>query len=882
MEVHGSGAATAVGGVAISGVNTAPITVHPPAVPRSDYLEQVRRIAPSDLREREPELAGLAAFCFADAAYAWWRGEAWAGKSALLSWFVLHPPEGVRVVSFFVTARFAGQSDRVAFAEVLLEQLAELLGEPLPPLLTESTRDAHLLGMLSRASAHCGRLVLVVDGLDEDRGAHSIAALLPARPPQGLRVVVAGRPNPPIPPDVPDEHPLRDPAIVRELSPSPFADVVRADAHRDLKRLLHGDPLERAVLGLLTASGGGLREADLTELTGAESWRVAEALAARTFSPRSGPAGYVLAHEELARQATRYLEASLPDLHRRLHAWAGAYRARGWPPGTPDYLLYGYFHRLRSLGDTGRMLSCATDRPRHDRMLEHSGGDIAALTEVDATLSLLLAAAGPDLRAMARLAVERTRLLHRNEHLPPGLPAVWELIGNRPRALALARAAQMGEHGTHHQLVMVAERIAGRGEYDAAAELVTQLRPIRRPFALCRVAHVAVRRGDLTAAAELVAAASAAAEALAGDTWLRTEARKWVEQATEAVRAGPRPARRRPGGGSHPATDLDDAVAAVTELAATAFDEETRLYLEYALADVVRSLVAAGDPARAVTVAGLTPPHGRSLESVRLTLIDTLMQHGHVEQAEAYAGMLPPRHAAQARTAIAFHLADAGDFERAATIAHEAERTGRDPAGGDHPAEPVAALALALLDAGRCEDATPLVGRILGALHRGAAGHDHERILIRLAGALHESGARAESDAIGNFLDPDPNSLIRRVITAPVPAPRSGRPPREPFTGDLEAAQRLELPEERSLALYDVAAALLEAGRTDQALDVARLIPIDSARARALLKLGERLPGPMRRRLIGESLTFARWEIALHHLAEEEPQALTVLLEELR
>ena len=44
--------------------------------------------------------------------------------------------------------------------------------------------------------------MLVVDGLDEDRGvttgpdAHSIAGLLPADPPAGMRVIVAGRPEP--------------------------------------------------------------------------------------------------------------------------------------------------------------------------------------------------------------------------------------------------------------------------------------------------------------------------------------------------------------------------------------------------------------------------------------------------------------------------------------------------------------------------------------------------------------------------------------------------------------------------------------------------------------------------------------------------------------
>jgi hypothetical protein len=49
-----------------------------------------------------------------------------------MSWFVLHPPPGVRVVSFFVTARRPGQADRAAFADNVLEQLLAVPGEEPP------------------------------------------------------------------------------------------------------------------------------------------------------------------------------------------------------------------------------------------------------------------------------------------------------------------------------------------------------------------------------------------------------------------------------------------------------------------------------------------------------------------------------------------------------------------------------------------------------------------------------------------------------------------------------------------------------------------------------------------------------------------------------
>ena len=208
------------------------------------------------MKDRDSELTELASFCTASegASYVWWQAGPWAGKSALLSSFVLYPPAEVAgqvtIVSFFITARLAAQDTRDAFTEVLMEQLAAVLGRSLPLVLTEAIREQVLLGLLSDAASTCrdagGRLVLVVDGLDEDRGvttgpdSHSIAGLLPADPPSGMRVIVAGRQNPPVPDDVPDWHPLRDPAIIRPLSASPHARKVERLARQELQRLLRG------------------------------------------------------------------------------------------------------------------------------------------------------------------------------------------------------------------------------------------------------------------------------------------------------------------------------------------------------------------------------------------------------------------------------------------------------------------------------------------------------------------------------------------------------------------------------------------------------------------------------------------------------------------
>ncbi|MFC4055693.1 hypothetical protein ACFOY4_38915 [Actinomadura syzygii] len=63
-------------------------------VARSAYLQQVEQIFPWELLDRDTELVELTRFCTRPqgASYVWWQGLAWTGNSALMAWFVLHPP----------------------------------------------------------------------------------------------------------------------------------------------------------------------------------------------------------------------------------------------------------------------------------------------------------------------------------------------------------------------------------------------------------------------------------------------------------------------------------------------------------------------------------------------------------------------------------------------------------------------------------------------------------------------------------------------------------------------------------------------------------------------------------------------------------------------
>ncbi|MGY3521072.1 hypothetical protein ACVMYR_32765 [Micromonospora sp. PTRAS2] len=494
----------------------------------------VTPMAPKSLQQREAELDELNRFCTLPDGepYMWWQASAWSGKTALLSWFVLNPPPGVYVVSFFITARFKGHADRSAFLEFVLGQLSELLGEPMP-MVTDASGEVEFRDHLARAARLCvdrgERLILVVDGLDEDRGvvaspdAYSIAALLPEVVPDGVRVVVAGRPNPPIPDDVPAAHPLRRLSVVRALTASPHATAVQADMRMEIKRLLLGSPIERELLGLVTAAGGGLSGHDLAELTHEPLFIVDEhlrAVAGRSFArrttdwrPDTHPEVYLLGHEEIHVEAVNRLgEAALRKHREQLHEWADGYRNRGWPPETPEYLLRGYGRLLHETRDLRRMLAIGTDRRRHDRLFSVSGGDFAALAEISTLQEMLQADAPNDLASLGRVAVHRLRVTKRAESIRVNLPHVWARLGQPKRAEALARSMPDPDRRAW-ALAGVARAVAAGGHTKEALRITDSItEPRWRTYGLTGVARALATSGHMDWARQVALQAEEIAE----------------------------------------------------------------------------------------------------------------------------------------------------------------------------------------------------------------------------------------------------------------------------------------------------------------------------------------------------------------------------------
>ncbi len=496
----------------------------PPA--ESAYLALVVDTAPDELIGREKDLKDWAEFCAGAAPYAWWQAGPWAGKTAMASWFVTHPPAGLDVVSFFITG-LSGQADGDAFLDAMIEQL----GGPSPgsqgSAVSTAARKRTMLTFLKsaahRAEVRGRRLVVVVDGLDEDevgaappsRGWPSIASLLPYRLPPGVRVIVTSRPDPGLPDDMPPGHPLLE-CTPRHLPASRVAQDREPRAKQELRDLLAGDQVGVSVAGYIAGSGGGLTLDDLSALTETPPRRlepILRGVSGRSFStrsrpdprnPRADPAArvYLFAHRTLRATAEKQLGGELVGYRHRIHQWVGSYADDDWPDATPGYAIRGYPRMLAATADLTRLAALTRSPSRHAFLLKATGSDYTALTEIRIAQDLLTAESILDLRALVELAAYRHAILIRNQCIPPELPAMWAKLARFGHAEALARTTDPSRRA--EALAGVATAAAQAGDLDRARRLVAE-------------AEVDARTVDLPSSQAAALAETAAAAAWAGE-----------------------------------------------------------------------------------------------------------------------------------------------------------------------------------------------------------------------------------------------------------------------------------------------------------------------------------------------------------------------------
>ena len=227
---------------------------------------------------------------------------------------------------------------------------------------------------------------------------------------------------------------------------------------------------------------------------------------------------------------------------------------------------------LHDATDIPRLIACAADQARHDRMLDITGGDTAALTEITDVQDLLLRLDEPDLPALARLNVHRSIIAERNAHVPADLPVVWATVGHPERAEALARAITDPDQRAQ-ALAGLAEVAARAGDLDwpgGRGGGPGDHRPDRRARALAAWRRRRRARVTWTGPGALAGQAEAAARAITDPDRRARALAAWRRRRRAPVTwTGPTPGRQAEAGlGRSPTRDERARALAVWRQAA--------------------------------------------------------------------------------------------------------------------------------------------------------------------------------------------------------------------------------------------------------------------------------------------------------------------------
>ncbi len=429
--------------------------------------------------------------------YLCWHADGPVGKTTLLAGYVRHkPPVDCDILTFFVSETH-GTDTRGAFEREIADQIALFLGRTERPV-PKGTRawNALFAKAAAKSAKHERRLLLIVDGLDDDvawsddlvgpepanrcgtlrprdhfggefdnpdravrrSASKSMAALLPSRPPPNMRVIVSLRRCAPLPRDVPEKrHPLRQSRHMRTLLPLTGVPKLRQPPP-DITAL--GEP----VVALLAVADGGLRTTDLAELTGlcaARLDRLAQGPAGRALVTEDPLLGtYALADSRLVRTVCEDLgEAMVLRCTEKLLLWSRRWHAAGWPDDTPPYPLR---HQLRLLSGTSQRASYVLDPLRLRQLARTTGPDIplAQLDSFETEISAATDITSDADRLATLISLYGARSLLRRAHdtpVPDGAPALYVRLGDAERARGLARSAPTAVDRAVHLADMAVE-----------------------------------------------------------------------------------------------------------------------------------------------------------------------------------------------------------------------------------------------------------------------------------------------------------------------------------------------------------------------------------------------------------------------------------------
>ena len=773
----------------------------------------------------------------------WWRwvGTPWAGKTALAAHLATHAGCDYLAAAVFIIGREPAHADSDAFYSHLIPQLAQIARMTTVEIPADlQGRIAQLNRVMRAAAGEClrkgTRLLIIVDGIDEDQsfqgGARkqSMAASIPMKPPPNVRIVTLSRENPPLPSDVPQDHPLRYvPEIA--LAQSEAARAAEEDADRELQEILdlvdaQGSPYGQDALALIAAAGAPLTADALSQLTGQSKRTVERMLSTgtgRSFNVTKagdGVSSYSIGHDILDEKLVRdYLprpvtldhlsevDYSVRKFHtlapwrRRIAVWGSEYSSRRWPLESPTYLLSATYitQLMRDPFLCEQAVHSVTDTFRIDRLVQlHLGGHIAIAQLDEAANHLAKDVASAPAATLYRLGLTlnaRLRVAGRYAGLPPEVPALLARVGQGQRGLGLALSVP--EHDLRAgSLTRLSEALVVMGDRDGAI----------------LAAHQAAAAADQIGSPELKAATMADvagayrsagaydhAQAVAGridDFELRTESLMSVAESFVVI--------GRPEEGLLAGQEAQVAAANI-------IDPEARAAAQ---ADCSEMFISIGDAARALAAAAtISEPAMRARTLVKVA--EALISAGDVDGA---LGIVSES------LSLAIRIAERR--ERSETLARVAEAYGA---------------------AGELDGALIVAARIAQPLQRASTLERAGRALVAAgrsdrACVVSEEAVAAASRISQPDLQAEALSRVAEVLVA------AGRVDVACVVSEkaVAAANRISQPDLQAEALSRVAEMLVAAGRDDlaraitkESLAAAKQINDDGLRADALVRIGE-------------------------------------------
>ncbi|MDB5448554.1 MAG: hypothetical protein JWQ97_3871, partial [Phenylobacterium sp.] len=800
-----------------------------PRTPGNFQLQRARQaaiaLAPPVLIGRDAELTALDEFAGSDMQWMWIKGDAFAGKTALLASFALYPPDRVDVIGCFLR-RTIGDNTAEYALDVLNRQLALLAdqhGHPPSVNLSDWIYDFH--GLLKHASDACvqrgRRLLVLIDGLDEyDPTSRKLHLWLPdaATLPHEALLLVASRSGSDV--HIPPSHPLFTHA--RTISASEAATEIQQAAHEELDHTSKSPgSFVYPLVCCLAAADNGLtagelavlvkrrgRDADIGEIEAVLGSSLRRSLIRLPEPGDTGEEFYAFAHDTLLTAARLLCAADLAAYEDMLDSWASEYAEQDFPIGTPRYLLRPYTRELsrRARDPSTRDARCrqvvdqlflvAAHPARMLRLFERTGNPAVPSQEILVAQQTILetrhrSSLDPEeiLFRLAVLALRRRPVTVIRPRISARIAVVWAYIGRINSCLDLAACIEDP-----------AERAAALSE--AARALATADQTDQAASAAEQAQQAAA---DIDAPAERATALNEVARAFA-KAGLGDQAASAAEQAQQAAADIDTPAKR-----------------------ARALNETARVL---AMAHREDQAASAAEQAQQAAADIRTPPqsHARALSEVAraFAMAGRTSQAASLAESarQAVATIKAPEPRARALCAVAQVLAKARLGDHAASAAEWAWQAAADIENMARRAWALSKVAPILAEAGlddeassAAEQAWQAAAEVKDAEKRAGALSEVARAFAKAglgdqAASAAESARQAAAD-IKNM--PRRDQALNKVARVLATTGRAGQAAEEA----QQVAANIEDPEWRARALSDVASVLVTADESEQAASAA-------------------------------------------------------------